>query len=331
MTTLTSPPAVAPRRTSAPRGWASNRFTAIAILVVVLALLPLVLPNAFYFDLVIRIMINAVIAIALNLLIGYTGQISLGHAGFFGLGAYGSAVLTAHYNVPPLLALTIATLVASVLAWLVAGAILRLKGHYLAMATLGLGIIISIMLNNEAAWTGGPDGMSVDTFKVLGLRLSGEKSWYWVFAALMVGTIVLAQNLVNSPAGRALQALHGSEVAASVVGIDTAVFKTRVFVVSAGATAAMGGLAAFYMGFITPNVAAFQHSIELVTMVVVGGMASVYGSVFGAALLSLLPQVLARFEGWETVIFGVILVGTMIFLPRGIVPSLAGRLRKKDA
>ncbi|TAK48132.1 MAG: branched-chain amino acid ABC transporter permease [Xanthobacteraceae bacterium] len=309
----------------------SSRFTAIAILIAVLALLPLVLPNAFYFDLVIRIMINAVIAIALNLLIGYTGQISLGHAGFFGIGAYGSAILTARYNMPPLLSLAIATLAAAALAWLVAGAILRLKGHYLAMATLGLGIIISIILNNEAAWTGGPDGMSVDTFRMFGLRLAGEQSWYWMFAGLLVASIVLAQNLVDSPAGRALQALHGSEVAASVVGIDTAAFKTRVFVVSAGTTAAMGGLAAFYMGFITPNLAAFQHSIELMTMVVVGGMASVYGSVFGAALLSLLPQALARVEGWETVIFGFILVGTMIFMPRGIVPSIAALLRKKDA
>lgn len=310
---------------------AVTRFAALGLLLAFLCLLPLALPNAFYFDLVIRIMINAVIAIALNLLIGYTGQISLGHAGFFGIGAYGAAVLVGKYNIPPIIALAIATAVAAALAWLVAGAILRLKGHYLAMATLGMGIIISIVINNEAAWTGGPDGMSVDTFKIFGLSLTGERQWYWVFVGLLVLVIALAQNIVDSPAGRALQALHGSEIAARVVGIDTAVFKTRVFVLSAGVTAAMGALAGFYMGFITPNVAAFQHSIELVTMVVVGGMASVYGSVFGAILLSLLPQALAKFEGWETIIFGFILVGTMIFLPRGIVPSLADLFRRKGA
>jgi branched-chain amino acid transport system permease protein len=319
-----------PATASAPKWW-QNRWVMLGVMAMILALLPLALPNAFYFDLVIRIMMSAAIAIALNLLIGYTGQISLGHAGFFGIGAYGAAILTTHFNMPPLVALLLATLAAAALAWLVAGTILRLKGHYLAMATLGLGIIISIVLINEAAWTGGPDGMSVDTLRIAGLALNGEKNWYWVFAALLLAMIVLAQNLVDSPAGRALQALHGSEIAARVVGIDTTSFKTRVFVVSAAATAAMGGLAAFYMGFITPNIAAFQHSIELVTMVVVGGMASVYGSVFGAALLSLLPQALARFEGWETVIFGCILVGTMIFLPRGIVPSLVALLRKKDS
>ena len=294
-----------------------------------LVLLPLALPNAFYTDVVIRIAINAVLAIALNLLIGYTGQISLGHAGFFGLGAYGSAILTSNYALDAGLSLVLAALVASVIAWLVASAILRLKGHYLAMATLGVGIIVTIVLTNEAAWTGGPDGMPVGDFKLFGWAPSGERQWYWIFMALLIVVIALARNLIDSPAGRALQALHGSEVAARVVGVDTASFKTRVFVLSAAVAAAMGSLSAHYLGFITPGIAAFPHSIELVVMVVVGGMASIWGSVFGAIVMTLLPQALTKFEGWETVVFGLILVATMIFLPRGLVPSIAARFRRK--
>jgi branched-chain amino acid transport system permease protein len=306
-----------------------SRLVTLAAFAIFLALLPLALPNAFYADVAIRIAINAVLAIALNLLIGYTGQISLGHAGFFGLGAYGSAILTTRFDWPAGPSLLLAAIAAAAVAWLIASAILRLKGHYLAMATLGVGVIVTIVITNEAAWTGGPDGMSVGDFKILGWSPSGERQWYWIFAVLLILAIALARNLIDSPAGRALQALHGSEIAARVVGVDTASFKTRVFVLSAAVAAAMGSLSAHYLGFITPGIAAFPHSIEIVVMVVLGGMASVWGSVLGAALMTLLPQALTKFEGWETVVFGLILVLTMIFLPRGIVPTLADRLRRE--
>ena len=327
MTAPTSPAAIAdpPPSITAARARRSRHGVTLAF-ALALAVLPLVLPNAWTFDVAIRVAANATLAIGLNLLIGYCGQISLGHAGFFGLGAYGSAILTGHFDQSPLVALLASALVVGVLAQLVAGAILRLQGHYLAMATLGFGIIVSIVLTNEAGLTGGPDGMPVTDFAIFGLRITGEGRWYWIFAALLIAAIVAAGNIVDSPAGRALRALHGSEIAARVVGIDTAAHKTRVFVLSAVVTAILGSLTAHYMGFITPGVASFHKSVELVTMVVVGGMASIWGSVVGAALLSLLPELLAGLDGFETVAFGVILVATMIFLPRGIVPSLAARL-----
>ncbi|MFD1624110.1 branched-chain amino acid ABC transporter permease [Azospirillum griseum] len=313
----------------APRAARSNtgRFIGLATLTTVVALLPLALPNAFYVDVAIRIAILAVNGIALNLLMGYTGQISLGHAGFFGLGAYGSAVLTAHFGWSPLWALLAAAAMTAVIAWGVARVILRLRGHYLAMATLGLGIIISIVLSNETAWTGGPDGMAVDSFSLFGVPLSGERRWYWVFGGLLIGTVILAQNLIDSPAGRALQALHGSETAASVAGIDVGRRKVGVFVLSATVAAVMGSLSAHYAGYINPGIAGFLQSVELVIIVVLGGMASIYGSIFGAVVMGLLPQLLAGYEGWDSVLFGLIMVVTMIVLPRGVVPSLTARLR----
>ncbi|MDI9332927.1 MAG: branched-chain amino acid ABC transporter permease [Cytophagales bacterium] len=298
----------------------------LLVLALVLLCLPLVLPNAFYFDVVTRMAINAVLVIGLNLLIGYTGQISLGHAGFFGLGAYASAILTSRYGWPSAVALIAAAAGVASLALLIARPVLRLKGHYLAMATLGFGIIITIVLTNESAFTGGPDGMAVPALALFGWELAGEKAWYAVASVLLLIMIRVATNLIHAPGGRALQVIHGSEIAALSVGVDVTAMKVRVFVLSAAIASVMGSLSAHYVGFITPGIASFQHSIELVTMVVLGGMASVFGSVVGAVVLTLLPQLLGALEGWETVAFGLILMLCMIFLPKGIVPTLRAKL-----
>ena len=302
----------------------------LLIVIAILLLVPFVAPNSFYLDLAIRMAINAMIVLGLNLLIGFAGQISLGHAGFLGIGAYASAVLPTHFNWHPLLAMGAGALITGLLAALVARPIFKLKGNYLAMATLGLGIIINITLRNEAQWTGGPDGMPVLPMSLFGLEIYGDKPWYWIIAAMLVFAVWASQNLIDSPFGRALRALHGSEVASQVVGVDVVRYKVSIFVLSAVFASIMGSVTAHYIGFVSPNFADFFHSIELVTMVVVGGMASVFGSLVGAVLLTALPQALATFEGWETVVFGAILMGFMIFLPKGIVPTLAARFGKGE-
>lgn len=307
-----------------------SRYWGLVIVAAILVVLPFVLPNAFYMDVAIRMAINAVIVIGLNLLIGFAGQISLGHAGFIGIGAYASAVLPTHFAWHPIAAMLAGAAAAALLAALVARPIFKLQGHYLAMATLGLGIILSMVVKNETAYTGGPDGMPVPALGLFGFEISGESQWYWVAAALLVVSIWATFNLIDSPFGRALRALHGSEVASQVVGVDIVRYKVAIFVLSAAGASVMGSITAHYVGFVTPNVADFFHSIELVTMVVVGGMASVYGSVVGAVLLTALPQALTTFEGWETVAFGVILMVTMIFMPKGLVPTLAARFGKDN-
>ncbi|HEY6863738.1 MAG TPA: branched-chain amino acid ABC transporter permease [Burkholderiales bacterium] len=287
------------------------------------ALLPLALVNNYYYDVAILVGLNAIVCVGLNLLIGYAGQISLGHAGFFGLGAYGSAVLTARYGWPPLAALAAATAGVTVTAFVLGRPILRLRGHYLAMATLGLGVIISIVIATEDRLTGGPDGMAVPPLAVLGAAVQGERVWYWIVAACLLAAVWIALNLVDSPPGRALRALHGTEIGAEVVGIDSARHKLTVFVVSAVFASVAGSLSAHYSGFVTPSKVTFLHSIELVTMVVFGGMASTFGAVVGAAVLTMLPQLLTVLKDYEMLVFGAVLMGTMIFMPRGLVPSLA--------
>jgi len=307
-----------------------NAYFGLYIVIAILAVLPFVVPNSFYLDLVIRMAINAVIVLGLNLLIGFAGQISLGHAGFLGIGAYASAVLPTHFGWHPVLAMAAGAVVTGLLAGLVARPIFKLKGHYLAMATLGLGIILNIALRNEAQWTGGPDGMPVPTMGLFGFELASDKQWYWVIALLLSVSVWASLNLIDSPFGRALRALHGSEVASQVVGVDVVRYKVAIFVMSAVFASLMGSVTAHYVGFVTPNLADFFHSIELVTMVVIGGMASVYGSLVGAVLLTALPQALATFEGWETVAFGSILMLCMIFMPKGLVPTLAARFGKGE-
>jgi branched-chain amino acid transport system permease protein len=303
----------------------------LALLAVIIAVAPIGFTNSYFYDVGVNAMFNAIVCVGLNLLIGYAGQISLGHAGFFALGAYGSAIMTTAYGVPPIGAMLISALVVGLLAFVVGRPILKLKGHYLAMATLGIGIIIHIVLKTESKITGGPDGMSLDNFSMLGFTIMGDRMWYWVAGVLLILSAWLALNLIDSPVGRALRAVHGSEVGAEVVGVDTSSYKVLVFVVSAVFASLVGSLFAHKNGFITPDIGSFFGSVHLVTMVVLGGMASVFGSVVGAVILTLLPQVLAAVEQYEAMILGAIMMGTMIFMPKGLLPSILASLKRREA
>ncbi|HTH17724.1 MAG TPA: branched-chain amino acid ABC transporter permease [Magnetospirillum sp.] len=311
--------------------WKSPRTGGLGLLAILLAAAPLTFPNAYFYDVGVNALFNAVLCVGLNLLIGYGGQISLGHAGFFALGAYGTAILTGRYALPPVAAMLVAAGGVGLLAFVVGRPILKLKGHYLAMATLGIGIIIHIVLKTESWLTGGPDGIGVDPFHLAGLAVAGDQAWYWLAAGLLLLAVWLSLNLVDSPVGRALRAVHGSEVGAEVVGVDTARSKVLVFVVSAVFASLVGSLFAHKNAFITPDIGSFFRSIELVTMVVLGGMASTFGAVIGAVILTLLPQFLAAFEDYEAMVLGAIMMGTMIFMPKGLLPSLRLLLSKRRA
>lgn len=310
----------------APQGashWVARpRVAGTLLLAAAVLLAPLLMANNYAYDVAIQVALNATVCVGLNLLIGYAGQISLGHAGFFALGGYGSALLASRYGIPVWLALPAACAGVALLAFVVGRPTLRLKGHTLAMATLGLGIIISIVLTTEDRITGGPDGMSVPPLVLFGLVVQGERLWYWIAGAVLLLTVWLALNLIESPTGRALRALHGSPVAAETLGIASERFKLQVFVLSALLAALAGALTAHYAGFITPAKASFMHSVELVIMVVFGGMASIFGAVIGAAVLTILPQFLTVLKDYEMMVFGAVLIATMVFFPQGVVPTL---------
>lgn len=273
--------------------------------------------------------INTMLAIALNLLLGYAGQISLGHAGFFGLGAYLSGILTANYDWNPWQAMPVAAVIVGCLACLIGFPILKLKGHYLAMATLGLGIIIYIVFNETYELTGGPSGLSGIPNLTLGEFTfdSDVKNYYlvWLFALTV---FLFSINLANSRVGRALRAVHDSEVAARVVGVNARILKIQIFVLSAVISSLAGSLYSHTMTFISPASFGFNFSVELLTMVVIGGLGSVYGSFLGAALLTLLPEFLRAANDYDIIIYGGLLVVMVMFMPGGLVRGVPDLFKK---
>lgn len=305
------------------------RFLPVLVVAAAVALLPLLLGSAYQYRVATLVWTAGLTAIGLNLLMGHAGLVSLGHAGFGGIGAYAVAVLPARFGVHPLLALGLGVAAAGLLAYAIGRPILRLKGHYLAVATLGMGILIAMVLQNESWLTGGPDGMQVQRVTLGEWRLRGAETWYWICGGVLVVGAVLAVNLIDSPTGRALRALHDSEVAARVLGVDVARAKLQVFTISAVYAATGGALLAFVNAFVTPDVAGFLHSVELVTMVVLGGLGSLVGSVVGAAVLVVLPQVLTVFHDYEHLAVGLVMIAVMIFLPAGIVPSLVALFARR--
>jgi branched-chain amino acid transport system permease protein len=290
----------------------------ILTLTAILIIAPFFFQNDFYYEIAIVALLNSMICIGLNMLMGYAGQVSLGHGAFAGLGGYISVILSSNYGISPLFSIFIAIVTMAIFAFIISKPILKLKGHYLAMATLGVGIIISIVLNVEDELTGGSDGMSVDSFSILGYEFTSSLQWYVLCAVLLVFTIWMFTNLINSPFGRVLRSIQGSEKAANSVGINVSHYKSIVFVISVVIATIAGSLYAFFSGFISPGEASFSHSIELVVMVVLGGLGRIYGAIIGAVILTILPQLLTSFEDYQTLIYGAIIIFVMMFMPKGI-------------
>lgn len=308
-----------------------RRFLPVLILLALVVALPFLLKSAYQLRVATLVFTAGLTAIGLNILMGQAGQVSLGHAGFGGIGAYAVAILPTHYGVHPLAAFLIGVTAAGLVAFMVGRPILRLRGHYLAVATLGMGILIAMVIQNQQGLTGGPDGMQVPRMELFGWRVRGAETWYWICGAFLIAGAVLAVNLIDSPTGRALRAVHDSEVAARVLGIDVARAKLTAFTISAVYAATGGALLAFVNAFVTPDIAGFLHSVELVTMVVLGGLGSVVGAVVGAAILVVLPQVLTVFHEYEHLAIGLIMIGVMIFMRAGVVPTLIGLFRGRSA
>lgn len=309
----------------------SARYATLLILAAVIATIPWFFPSGFYFRVAALVWITALGAVGLQVLMGQAGQVSLGHAGFVGIGAYTVALAPKYLDLPVLAGLPLGALLAGLIAYVVGRPILRLKGHYLAVATLGFGILVTMVLVNETAITGGPDGIRIPRATLFGWPLRGGETWYWISGGALLIGVWIALNLQDSPSGRALAALHDSEVAARTVGVDVARHKLRAFVIAAIYGAVAGGLLGMMNGFVTPDAAGFIASVEFVTMVVIGGLSSVAGAVVGAALLVLLPQALTVFHDYEHAVLGLLIMLFMIFLRVGIVPGLAALRRRRAA
>ncbi len=302
---------------------------------VCLLAMPYVLPNPYYVSTLTLACINAIIVVGLNLLLGFAGQISLGHAAFYGIAAYATGIVTATYGLPMEAAFFIAVGLTGLVALLVGIPTLKLTGHYLAMGTLGFGIIVFIFLNESIELTGGPSGMvGIPRLALFGYEFWSDNAYFYLVSAVLCCILLLSLNLIRSRFGRALKAIHTSEKAAMCMGVDIARYKLAVFVLSALYAGVAGFLYAHYLGFVAPSSFGFHFSVQLIVMVVLGGMASVWGAVAGAVFLTVLPEFLRVFETIEPLIYGGILVLSMMFMPKGLAGGaemLCRRLRRWGA
>lgn len=310
---------------------------AVLVLILGLAAAPWLVRNNFQIFLLTLIGLYTMLTVGLALVMGYAGQVSLGHATFYGLGAYATALLSTRAGLPPWAALLLAPLFTALVGYLVGLPIFRLRGHYLAMATLGLNIIFILLLKNEASITGGPSGYTnIPPLELVGFSIDTDLRMYYLVWLITLAVLALSLQLVNSRVGRALRAIHASEVAAESLGVDSTAYKLRIFALAAGYAGLAGGLYAQTIRFISPSSFDILFSIELVTMAAIGGLASIWGSIFGAATVVFLAEVIRdRLGEWlagasgeaEIIVFGLLLIVIMVFLPEGLTTGGLKALR----
>jgi branched-chain amino acid transport system permease protein len=302
---------------AAPRS--SPHRLALTVFAAAMALLPLAVTSRYYLNVMIFAGISVLLAVGLNLVMGYTGQVSLGHAGFYGLGAYTSGVLTAKYGANPWLAALAALALSAVIALVIGIPSLHLQGYYLSVATLGFGIILHILFIELLPLTGGPSGLvGIPELSLFGIRLNTDRRYYYLVWGIVALTLLGGFRLVDSRLGRGLRAIGGDETAAMMVGIDTWAAKVQIFVVAAVIASLAGSLYAHYVTFLSPDSFGFMFSIEIVVMVIVGGTRSIWGSVVGAIVLTVLPEYLRVMRDYDVLVYGVIVIAVVMFAPSGI-------------
>jgi len=306
------------------RKYLLNAAVAIGAYLLIMALIEYRIINRFQAQMLIPIGFTIILAVSLNLTAGFLGQLPLGHAGFMAVGAYSAALFTIQFSHLPLnvrlpLGLVVGGVMASLFGVLIGLPALRLKGDYLAIITLGFGEIIRIIILN-VGFTGG----------AFGLRGQGRLTGVTITYISVVATLVIINTLINSRHGRAILSIREDEIAAEASGISTTYYKVLAFSVSAGLAGVAGGLYAHWLGILDPTALGFMRSVEILVIVVLGGLGSVFGSVLSATVLTILPELLRGFDEYRMIVYSLLLVLVMIFKPSGLCGrynfSLGGEL-----
>jgi branched-chain amino acid transport system permease protein len=292
-----------------------------------LLLLPVVWPNPHFHYVMILAGINAILALGLSLFLGYTGQISLGHAAFFGTGAYTTAILTTRYGFPPFVAFWASAVAAACLSYLIGKPILKLKGYFLALATLGFGEIFLVVVRESQDLTGGVIGIfGIPWFSVAGFSFDSYVKQYYLVWGVLMGLLLFCKNLIRSKMGRAFLAVATSEDAASTVGIKVAHIKLGAFVLGAAFAGFAGNLFACIMSTANPEAFGLSLSVLVIMIVILGGMGNLYGPIAGAIFLTWLVDILGKYQEYSLPIYALILILLLIAFPEGIGTRLNIRL-----
>ena len=293
-------------------GWAA----ALAVL------LPLVLSQSYVQHILVASVINAILAVSLGVVIGFLGELSLGHGAFFGIGAYTSALLAKNLGLPLVASLPLGVVGALCAGVLVGIPALRLSGHYFAIATLGFQGIVILLITNLVELTRGPMGLSgipsPGPLPVVGIAMNGKAAYYYLALLVLVAVVALTANLMRSKFGLAFVAIREDPLLAASVGVRTRRYRLLAFAFSAAGAGAAGGLYAHYALFISPDSFNLGESVYLVTMVLIGGMGTIAGPILGAVLLTLLPELLRIAGQLQFVLYGLIAMIVVIYMPKGI-------------
>ena len=307
-----------------------------ALVLAVAATAPFWVWNPYHLHTLIMAGIFAVLALSLNLLLGYTGQLSLGHAAFFGIGAYASALLTVKLEWSPWIGLVAAVLLPALTGWGIGRLALKLRGAYFVLLTISFAGVVSLVSVNWMDLTNGPLGipgvpaLAVALPGLPELPLRSKPAFFYVVLVAVVVAYVVCRRLIASRIGRALVALRENETLAESVGIDGTHYLVVAAVISAGMAGAAGGLYAHYTRFVSPEVFLFTYTVTMVIMVVAGGKGTLSGPIVGAVIFTVLPEALRELTSWQwqMLLYGVLLIATLFFMPQGIVPTLRDRWRR---
>jgi branched-chain amino acid transport system permease protein len=308
---------------------------ALLLALAVAATAPAWVWNPYHLHTLIMAGIFAILALSLNLLLGYTGQLSLGHAAFFGIGAYATGLLTVKLEWSPWIGLLAAVVLPGAAGYAIGRLALKLRGAYFVLLTISFAGCVSLVSVNWMDLTNGPLGVpGVPPLEIalLGLpavSLRTKTAFYYVVLIAVALSYLVCLALIRSRVGRALVALRENETLAASVGIDGTHYLVLAAVVSAAMAGFGGGLYAHYTRFVSPEVFLFTYTVTMVIMVVAGGKGTLAGPVVGAVLFTVLPEALraATSWQWQMLLYGVLLVGVLFFMPEGIVPAARRRSR----
>lgn len=296
-----------------------NKKILLLIIAVTFVFFPLVFGNDYLTHILVMAGINILLVLSLNMISGFAGQVSLGHAGFFGIGAYTSALLALN-GVPVWIAMIMAMPIAAVFGFLIGYPVLRLRGHFFAIATLGFGEIIHIVLMNWMDLTRGPMGISgiPRPEAIFNLDFSTKTHYYYFILLLVILIIYLSTRMKFSKAGRALLAIRTDEITASTMGVNVTYYKIFAFVWSAAVAGLAGAFYAHFVLFLSPETFKLSMSINILLMLLIGGIGSITGAVLGGLFITILSEYLRAFAEYQMLIYGVLIVIVVIFAPKGL-------------
>jgi len=304
-----------------------NRLAWIIVSASVL-IFPVIVGKGYYLSVMNFIALYSMVAIGLCLLTGYGGQLSISHSAFFAIGAYSSAIFSLRFGLHPILAVLLSQFVSGLAAWGIGAVVLRLKGHYLAIATLSFTMIVGVLIKEMAWLTGGLQGLSsIPPFSIGGFLFNSDWRFYFLVWPVTLLLLLFSLNLVDSRMGRIFRVTKENEDIARLFGANVKNYKVKLFVLSSVYASLAGSLYAHFVGFVSPVTASIMFAIDIIMILAFGGFTILWGAMLGAASLTFLNEYLTVFADYKRVIYGGALILIMLFFPNGLLEGLKGGIR----